>query len=74
MSLRFLYISIVLSGEDVWCRSAREHFEIHGKLENREIYHGKSKIFVGYGWTSGPKASKEPPTRRERGRGSTCSI
>jgi len=24
MSLRFLYISIVLSGEDVWCRSARE--------------------------------------------------
>ena len=24
MSLKLLYISIVLSGEDVWCRSARE--------------------------------------------------
>jgi hypothetical protein len=24
MSLRLLYMSIVLSGEDVWCRRARE--------------------------------------------------
>jgi hypothetical protein len=37
-----------------------------GKVENRGIYHGKSKIFVDYGRTSGPRASNVLPTKGEQ--------
>ena len=52
-------------GSEPWPMGGR-WFQCCGKVENRGIYHGKSKIFVDYGWTSGPRASNVLPTRGEQ--------